>query len=171
MTRTEKIIQTAKRYVGNLEIRSNAGFYDASFTAKMKAAGWYRGAAWCAFFTKHVYSEAYADDKAVALVIRNHFTGGVIDTYRRVKTAGTISIGAVPKVGAVVLWRLGKTPNGHAGIVISVDLKNNTMQTIEGNTNANGSREGDCVAQKTRTISRDFKPDGLNVEGYIYAPE
>jgi len=168
MTRTEKIIQIAKSYIGNLEIRSNAGFYDASFSTKMKAAGWYRGAPWCAFFTKHVYTAAYAEDKTLSTLIGNCFTGGVIDTFRRVKGNPAFTTGSVPKPGAVVLWRLGKTTKGHAGIVLSVDQKNNTMTTVEGNTNASGSREGDCVAQKLRTITRSFRSDGLNVEGYIY---
>ncbi|WEK18182.1 MAG: CHAP domain-containing protein [Candidatus Pedobacter colombiensis] len=168
MTKTEKIIQVASRYVGYLEIRSNAGFYDAAFEAKMKSAGWYRGAPWCAFFAKSVFAEVYAEDKRTAPIIRNTFTGGVIDTLKRVKAEGTFATGPEPKVGALVMWRMGKTSSGHAGIVISVDKANNTMQTIEGNTNASGSREGDCVAKKLRTIHRDFRSDGLNVEGYIY---
>jgi hypothetical protein len=171
MTRTEKIIQIAKSYIGMLEIKSNAGFYDASFSSKMKEAGWYMSAPWCAFFTKHVYKEAYADNKSLSAVIRGSFTGGAIDTLKRIKADPAFRTGIIPKPGAIVVWRLGKTGKGHVGIVVSADLANNTMITIEGNTNNSGSREGDCVAQKIRTIIRPFKNDGLNVEGYIYALE
>lgn len=40
---------------------------------------------------------------------------------------------------------------GHVGLVVSVD--GNNLETIEGNTNAGGSRNGDGVYKRTRQVS------------------
>jgi hypothetical protein len=54
---------------------------------------------------------------------------------------------ALPEPGAIFLRDAGGG-KGHAGIVVAVG--DSIVGTVEGNTNAAGSREGDCVARKTR---------------------
>ena len=168
MNRAEKIITVAKSYVGIKEKTGNKGFWNAAFEKLMIVVGWYVGAAWCAFFTKNAYLQAYSDNKAFVAVIKNCFTGGAVDTFNRVKANGTFATGTIPKNGAIVVFRMGDTSRGHHGIIVNSAYATNTMQTVEGNTNSAGSREGDTVAIKLRTITRDFKADGLNVVGYIY---
>lgn len=168
MDRVKKIIQIAESYLDIIEKPGNTGWFNAKFQTLMIKVGWYNKAPWCAFTTKGVYLEAYADHKAFTAIIKSCFTGGAIDTFNRVKANGTFKTGSTPKPGAIVIWANGKGPAGHAGIVISVD-GNNTMTTFEGNTNASGSREGDRTARKLRTVTRPFQPSGLNVVGYIYA--
>lgn len=171
MTRAERIVLEAKKWVGVIEKPNNKGFWNLNFQKLMISVGFYPGAAWCAFFTKLVYTAVYRDNKALKAVINSCNTGGALDTLRRHEHNGTFSVGEVPKVGAIVVYRYGRTTRGHHGVVIKVDFKNNVMTTIDGNTNASGSREGDRVAEKLRTITRDFRDDGLNIEGYIYALE
>lgn len=168
MKRANKIIAVAASYIGALEKPGNKGFYNTEFEAKLRAVGFYTGAPWCAFFTKLVYKEAYADHNGMKAIVNTCGSGGALLTLSNFKNNGTFTVGEEPKPGAIVIWQLGKTSSGHAGIVESVDLKTNTMTTIEGNTNANGSREGDRVARKLRTIKRGYQPSGLNVKGYIY---
>jgi hypothetical protein len=57
-----------------------------------------------------------------------------------------------------------KTWKGHAGLVINV-LANGSFETIEGNTNSAGSREGDSVQIKIRTMAK--RMDGLNILGFV----
>lgn len=166
MNRSQKIIQIAQRYLGIKEKPGNTGWPNAEFEAKMKKAGWYNTAPWCAFFTKLVWLEAYADHPGMKQTVNIWFNGSARQTLENAKKNGTFATGDVPKPGAIVIWLNGKGPAGHAGIVVSVN--GNTMTTIEGNTNASGSREGDQVAQKLRTVTRPFQADGLNVAGYIY---
>jgi len=168
MSRAARIIAIASKYIGKLEKKGNKGFYDPEFEKLLKAVGFYVGAPWCAFFGKAVWKQVYADHKGMSAVINSCFTGGCLDTLRRVEANGTLLTGEEPRPGAVVIWRHGRGTSGHFGIVESVDAKNNTMTTIEGNTNASGSREGDRVARKLRTINRQFREDGLNIEGFIY---
>ena len=57
-----------------------------------------------------------------------------------------------PQAGDLVYWAFsGSTPN-HIGIVAGLDGANR-IKTIEANTNPAGSREGDGVYERTRTIS------------------
>ena len=166
MDRASKIIEVAKSYLGIIEKSNNTGWYNARFEAKMKKAGWYKGAFWCAFGTKVIWLEAYSDNAAFVAIINKCFNGSARETLANAKANGTFATGTEPKPGAIVIWLKGKGPSGHAGIVISVD--GNTMVTIECNTNASGSRNGDRVARKLRTVHRDFQAEGLNVAGYIY---
>lgn len=57
-----------------------------------------------------------------------------------------------PKAGDIFLIRTGTRGEGHTGIVVSIDDKTGVIHTIEGNTNASGSREGTTVRQRTRAI-------------------
>jgi hypothetical protein len=57
-----------------------------------------------------------------------------------------------PKVGDIFMTVNPKTGKGHTGIVVAV-LPGGRIQTIEGNTNQAGSREGTHVIEKERTIT------------------
>lgn len=171
MSKANTIISIAGSYIGIKEKTGNSGFQNALFEVKMKQIGFYKGAPWCAFFTKLVLSEAYAGNPALKAIVNSYCTGGAQDTLKRMTANGTFAVGSVPKPGAVVIWQLGSGSSGHAGIVEEVDLANNVMTTIEGNTNADGGREGNVVARKFRTVNRAFRADGLNVKGYIYPKE
>ena len=52
--------------------------------------------------------------------------------------------------------------NGHAALVVR-QLSPNKWQTIEGNTNAAGSREGDGVYLKTRKVVQG----SMALEGFV----
>jgi hypothetical protein len=60
---------------------------------------------------------------------------------------------------------------GHAGIVIKPE--DSYMETVEGNTNAAGSREGEVVAEKSGKDARKYSftaTSGLRLKGFVYPP-
>jgi uncharacterized protein (TIGR02594 family) len=68
-----------------------------------------------------------------------------------------------PAPGSVVIWNHPGTVRGHTGIVESVDLSNDTMVTIEGNTSGKkGAPDG--VHRKTRYIKGT---PGMIVLGFL----
>ena len=71
-------------------------------------------------------------------------------------TPGTIMIFSHSKVAGKNNW------NGHAAMV-TAQVNPRKFATIEGNTNAAGSREGDGVYQKTRTP----KQGNMLLEGFV----
>nr|WP_199079068.1 CHAP domain-containing protein [Pedobacter sp. ASV19] len=164
----KNVIEYSAWYIGQLEKPGNSGFKDASFQREMEKAGWRLGDPWCASFGKLIYLKVFINDPVLLAAVKTQFNASARETFNNVKRAGIFETGDTPEPGAIVVYLHGKGPSGHEGIVESVDFKINTQTNIEGNTNASGSREGDRVARKLRTIKRDFNPAGLNVLGYIY---
>jgi len=162
----EKFTAFAEWYIGRTEKTGNMGFHDPAFEKEMIAAGWKQKDAWCATFIKMVFRKLWTGDTLKA--VNAQFDAGAKRTADKVKSAGLFETGTEPEPGAIVVWLHGYGPAGHMGMVRGVDLKNNTMSTVEGNTNGAGSREGDSVAGKLRTIKRPFTKTGLNVYLYIY---
>lgn len=135
----------------------------------MVGAGWLLGQAWCAYFVKMVWLQAYANSPRLLALVRKLNNGGALNTLENHSLNRTFKVMNYPVPGAIVIWAHGRGPQGHAGLVVSVT--GNTMETIEGNTNAAGSREGDQVAEKLRTVKHDFVADGLNIIGFIHPVE
>lgn len=160
------IVSYARWYKGQKEKKGNAGFVDPAFEKEMVGAGFRKGDAWCATFGKMVWRKAF-DGELLASVNRN-LNPGAKASADNMRKAGIFETGTVPEVGALVMFLHGHGPAGHEGIVSAVDIKKNAMSVVEGNTNASGSREGDQVAEKLRTITRPFSKDGLNVYLYVY---
>lgn len=161
----DKIVETAKKYVGKREIPNNQGFLDSTFQKKMQEVGWMKGHAWCSYFCELVWKEAY-DDAKICSELSKLFNASATATYKNFSLAAGWTTSNKPVPGAIAIWRLGLDWKGHAAIVTEV-VDKNTFKTIEGNTNAEGGREGIEVARKTRYLNQAFKPKGLNIVGFV----
>lgn len=166
-----KIVEIAKSYIGQEEIPGNKGFKDKSFDKKMRKVGFYTGAPWCGFFAMVLYSEAGVSTKLLS--------ASSMRLIEKATKAGNWHTKPIP--GAVAVWATFKKGDrqttGHIAIVgddiniTSVSEKGVPMsgyfETIEGNTNASGGREGNVVAEKQRSFSWD-RTDGLRLMGFVY---
>lgn len=168
MKTSEFIVAAARFYIGRLEKAGNAGFYDAAFEKELVSVGWYKGAPWCAFLPKLLWKKAYRDHAAYKALVNSLNTGSALGTLNNHIKNGTFKVTQDPIPGSIAIWQMGNGTSGHAGIVIPLEANlENTFRTIEGNTNASGSREGDRVAIKLRTLERPFTLNGLNLKGFI----
>lgn len=168
MTLTEKIVKVASDYVGQQEIRGNKGFKNPAFQKKMQDCGWAMGHAWCAYFTELVWKEAFGKSHPMYNTLDRLFSPSAVSTYSNFR--GHLKLfqsGNKPKAGALVAWRYGNGWQGHIGIVESV-IDKNRFNTIEGNTNSAGGREGIEVARKVRSLGLPHRAKGLNLIGFIY---
>jgi hypothetical protein len=151
MTTADKVLATAKAQVGYHEGYSG-GHWDniEKYAAEVPGLAWANGQPWCAVFVSWVA-----------------LTAGAADLYPRTascdvagawfKKAGRWS--EFPAVGAQVFY--GTAANlDHTGVVVAYDAI--TITTVEGNTNTDGSREGDGVYLKVRPRA------GTNIVGYGY---
>lgn len=168
MTREEKIIAAAEKYIGQKEIKGNKGFHDENFDQKMRAIGFKTGDAWCSYFAELVWREAYADNKSALNVIKGLFSGSSYRTLTNFKKAG-FKAHKTARPGSIVIWR--KKVNGDytsfGHVAICVEAADDHFKTVEGNTNSAGSREGDSVAPKTRKY-KFHRENGLELAGFIY---
>lgn len=170
-----EIVTTARKYVGLKEVPGNQGWFSEKFPnfAKefekaMLEHGFSYGQAWCAYFGEHVWAEVY-DPAGLASEIDKYFSGSARKTLAKFSEADGWETGLTPVVGSIVVWKRMKggkaTWQGHVGIV--AEVHDGYMLTVEGNTNAAGSREGDQVAEKIRKYNFDVT-SGLALEGFVY---
>lgn len=165
----DKIKEVALSYVGEEEKPGNLGWKDPKFEAKMVEVGWQPGQAWCAYQAELIWKEAYGKKHSLWKSLDRLFAPSATATYGNFAGSGLFKTGSVPKVGALAVWRYGWSGwKGHIGVVVGINDANRTFDTIEGNTNAAGGREGLYTLKKTRR--RDAPPTGtgLNLIGFVY---
>lgn len=163
------VLEIAKSYIGQKEIKGNKGFEDAEFENRMKAVGFKSGYAWCSLFAELVYISAFVDKRKELTAL---FSAGAVKTMKNFNRSKnwTLTEKAIP--GALVCFqtfRNGKPHwTGHIGIVEKANKDN--FISIEGNTNGSGGREGIEVARKTRKYNFNNK-NGLVLMGFIVPKE
>lgn len=161
----KKIAAVALSYVGKREVPGNMGFTDQQFEAKMKAVGFVKSYAWCALFAELVWTESYAGDAHALAKIKALFSASATTTFKNFDIDKSFKTSQTPVVGAVAIWRHGNGWQGHAGVVVGISSE--AIRTVEGNTNAEGGREGVEVATKLRKLKAPYSPTGLNLVGFI----
>jgi hypothetical protein len=158
--------EVARKYIGQTEKPGNSGFNDEQFEAYMKAVGFEKGFAWCSLFAELVFKEAIPEkfDELDKL-----FSASTVQTFKNFRDAA-YPIGYVPVKDWLVIWQMQKDGkpqwSGHAGIVSEVK-STWEFNSIEGNTNSQGDREGFEVAEMDRKIVAEVK-NGLRVLGFIH---
>lgn len=133
-----KIIDVAKSQLGVREqpVGSNDG---PQIKEYLESVGINFPAPWCAAFV--VWCHLQADINSMPK------TGGVLELWNK-SPANRVN---PPQPGDVMILDYGHG-QGHTGIIVEVN--GDTLTTIEGNTNDDGSREGYEVAQRTRQANK-----------------
>ena len=145
---TRQIIIEARKYVGVKETQGpNRG---PEINEWLYRAGSVPGQPWCAAFVS-----CMLDDACTALRIPApiRLRAGVHMLIRECGKARTLDPGAGFIFGIDHGTGPGGTKRGHCGIVVEIDPDGKHMTTIEGNTDASGSREGQGVYYRQRRIS------------------
>ena len=139
----ERAVAQADSYVGSEEQGHNAGPF---VTMLLKAIGLGPGYAWCGAFVSWC-------------LVRAGFLGGPKFGRGRVKNwvdwahqNGRLYYSG-PKRGDLFAW-VNDDLTGHIGFVLSIPDFDGRFRTIEGNTNSAGSRDGDCVMKRSRTLGK-----------------
>lgn len=101
-------------------------------------------AAWCAAFVYAKFLQAAQQLKTTTPLPR---TGGVLAMWNQAKAS---RVQGMPQAGDIFIMDFGGG-KGHTGIVVNVVGIH--IETIEGNTNDEGSREGFEVARRKRLIT------------------
>jgi len=164
-----KVVETSLKYVGEKELNGNVFDPNSDFGKKLHSVGQKDGESWCAYFTEMVFKEAFP---AKAAELDKLFSASAVQTFKNfthpIKGKG-YSQNHIPAVGNLVIWQKyvngQPTWQGHAGIVSKV-ISTWEFESIEGNTNEAGSREGNTVAIKQRKVLAKVD-NGLKVLGFI----
>lgn len=151
MSGAAAIISVAENEVGYHEGRDASGDWNniQKYSEQVPGLAWSDGEPWCATFV----SWCAMNSGNAALYPRTASCADGVDWFRSI---GRFS--EYPAVGAQVFY--GSGGGSHTGVVVRFD--DTYVYTVEGNTNDNGSAEGDGVYEKRR-VRRD-----AYVYGYGY---
>ena len=161
-TLPEIAIAKAKSYIGIKETSYNSSPQIDTF---IKDGGGHPGWPWCMYLVRYCFNYA---SKILNVVCPLKRTGSVCDQLQYCVNSSRVKVFFVNdyshlKVlpGDIMIMRNGygfdekkdlkRNWNGHTGIN-EKQISDRIIQTIEGNTNAVGGREGNCVARKTRDL-------------------
>ncbi len=135
----EEVLKVATTQLGVEETPegSNAG---TDVEKYLKSVGLSKGYSWCMAFVFWCVNQ-----KSETNPLKK--TGGVMDQWN----SSPLLRQKTPQAGDIFIMDFGKG-KGHTGFVEKV-ISAKKIQTIEGNTNDDGSREGYEVCRRTRTIS------------------
>lgn len=166
--------EVAASYIGEQELPQNSGFKNEEFAAKMIDVGFQKGQAWCSYFGELCCVEALPNKKPR---LSSLFHASAVQTFKNFIKAGYTKH-MIPMPGYVGIYQTyinGVADwTGHLVIVNGVDqIGDGFFQTIEGNTNDKGGREGYIVAPKTRKLNFDIPKEGrhLVLLGFINPDE
>lgn len=145
---SKEAIITAVTQIGVKEIPlgSNAGVDVEKY---LKTVGLGKGYSWCMAFVYWAVLQACNKQKTPTPLLK---TGGVLKQYNNPKAIRYTT----PQRGDIFIIDFGKGL-GHTGFVEYVI--GDSIHTIEGNTNDDGSREGYKVCRRSRKIA--------SIKGYI----
>jgi len=132
-------LQIAITQIGNQEIPKNSNWGE-HVQKYLKSVGITFPASWCGAFVYWCCKQAYPTNIL-------YKTGGVLMQWNKVLPQYKHS---EPKVGDIFIMDFGKGL-GHTGFV--ENIIGNEIETIEGNSNDEGSREGYEVCRRKRKIS------------------
>lgn len=164
------IVNVAKSYLGQKEIKGNRGFIDEVFERKMRTVGWETGQAWCSYFGELVWKEAYAHHNSFLIEeINRRFSASAVRTYANFLKSRKFEVIDYPVPGAIVVWQKynGEEPDwrGHLAVCITGPDLDSKYMTVEGNTNSSGGREGIEVASKINIVGANR--GSLREKGFI----
>ena len=169
----ETIVRTANSFIGQEEIRGNLGFKDEQFEEMMKAVGWRRTQAWCAYFSELVWKLAYVNSPEVVSQLDQLFNASAVKTWHNFKDS-EFTNDQIPVKGSLAVWQKYKNGEphwtGHIAIVTDYQEGRQSFKSVEGNTNSDGSREGYAVAEKVRNMNFHSQ-SGLRLLGFIHPKE
>lgn len=166
----ELIAEKAREFIGQQEIKGNMGFKNSWFDKLMRSIGFRDTHAWCVYFCELVWTEFYKENDPRKLKdLEDIFTAGAVRTLRRFKEHPRWEVSDKAELGDIAIFQYYKrgkaTQNGHAAIVTGGSSEV-LFETIEGNTNNKGGREGYIVAKKIRS-SNNKPTNGLRVIGFV----
>ncbi len=174
----KSIVEIAEVFIDLKETPNNSGFHDHSGIRDltemhpeefMKTLGWQPSWAWCAFIPKAVWKLYYSQyDTPMAIRLDSLFSPSVAQ-MESTFDGSDFPFRRDPVEGAIAIWRSYEngveTWRGHTGIVTG--FSDMLLTTIDGNTNVDGSREGQVCRRKSRGFGRDVK-NGLRLKGFVH---
>ncbi len=153
----DQVLDYAMRFVG---VHEKGGNNKGPEIEQFQRAvdGYAGGEPWCAAFVQYCIKEIEDRNGATSKVFKSEHC---LTIWNRTPKSQRLT---TPEPGCLVIWRNGKTAQGHVGFVVGLEGK--VLLTIEGNTSDGSgvSRDGDGVYKRLRSIN---SVGSLSIVGYL----
>ena len=149
MTLAEIIATTAESQIGVRETKKNGGDQIAAYQSAtwLPVGPW----AWCAAFCCWVVQKSI---QGRSVTFQRPETAGAWDLENWCRSVDNSVKLKKPHKGDIKRGDIICFTFSHTGIAVGSPDENGNVVTVEGNTNGEGSREGDDIYKKTRIISK-----------------
>jgi hypothetical protein len=144
--RTSNVLSLAALNIAEtqIQVREATGHNDGKeVETYLRSVGLDKGYSWCMAFVYYCYQQA---SSVIGVPNPLKKTGGVLDQWQASSREHRV---VSPQGGDIFIMDFGGGA-GHTGIIQKVD--GTTLFTVEGNTNAQNSREGDGVYNRSRKL-------------------
>jgi hypothetical protein len=156
LRKCDQVFYLSESFVGTKEIGSNSSFNSVAYERMLKNAGWKRGQAYCSYSVKGVLDSCNID---------NTITGWSPTSYNKkdvIYTEGNFIQQPDGTDVMVMSLSYSKYKNdrsrykaiGHTGIIKEVNKY--SVTTYEGNTDSDGTREGNGFYMKIRPLNNNL---------------
>lgn len=148
-----RALEIARTKIGVRELTGNNDGPEVE--AYLKCVGLGKGFSWCMAFVVYCFQEAA---KQLGVKCPLIATGGCMDQWRHMlHAAGVVTIknpqAGDARPGDIFIIDLGND-KGHTGIIEDYATVHGEAPTVEGNTNDNGSANGDGVYERSRVVAK-----------------
>ena len=148
-------------FIGQNEIAGNMGFVSDWFDEKMRTIGFIDSRPWCAYYIRCLLNWIGLPYEYVSPSVMN-----TLNAYKKKHKLKSVDVRC--STVSLAVWQNFKNGKGlHTGhIGLCVWSNDSCFISVEGNTNAVGSREGFTTAIKLRTYKTNVT-NGLRFIGFI----
>lgn len=162
-----KAATLAASFLNEMEIGNNESFANSAFQQMLRNVGWVSGEAWCMYFAKAVYMQAFPKKSdAINSVLTGSTQQSFQNAIRHPELFKVITDGPARK-GDIVIWQNTKKPSsGHAGIVLK-KTDTDHGEVVEGNAGVSSNGEGQKVTINNRVLLPGTVEGSLKVLGFL----
>lgn len=168
----EKVIVTAKEFLGDKNINDCREFNEPIYRAKLLHYGWELQFAASSVFVEVVWQIAIGREMTSERQrLDRLFCPSPVATHANFRGCKEYKTGNLPEKGAIAVWVRGQSWQGHMAIVSDVSDNKQSFDVIEGRI-LSGS-DGHFVQVKEykgKQTEMPFSRDKLNLRGFIYPP-
>ena len=168
----EKIVVTAREFVGQRNINDCKEFNDPMFHTKVLDSGWALQFSAPAIACEIIWKIALSGHSLSTFrQLDRLFSPSPIATHANFRGCRDYKTGNRPEVGSIAVYRRGNSWQGDMGIVTSVNQNETEFDIVHGRV-LEGSEERfiQMEEKRGRQMGLPFKSDKLNLIGFIYPP-
>lgn len=168
----EKVVVTAKEFLGDKNINDSREFNEPLYRAKLLHYGWELQFAAASVFVELVWQMSIGKEMTSERQrLDRLFCPSPVATHANFRGCKDYKTGNLPEKGAIAVWVRGTSWQGHLAIVSEVSPNKDRFDVIEGRILSGSDGHFILVKEsKDKFLDQPYSREKLNLRGFIYPP-